>query len=99
MTKHRYFFLILILGALTALAPFSIDMYLPGFPGIARSFGVDTAHVSLSLSSFFIGISLGQALYGPLIDRFGRKPPLYGGLVLYLVAAAGCALAPSLNVL
>jgi MFS transporter, DHA1 family, multidrug resistance protein len=99
MTKRHFYFLVLILGAMTALAPFSIDMYLPGFPGIARTFGVDTAHVSLSLSSFFIGISLGQALYGPLIDRFGRKPPLYGGLVLYLVAAAGCALAPSLNVL
>jgi DHA1 family bicyclomycin/chloramphenicol resistance-like MFS transporter len=99
MTKHRYFFLILILGALTALAPFSIDMYLPGCPGIAKSFGIDTAHVSLSLSSFFIGISLGQALYGPLIDRYGRKLPLYAGLVLYLLSSAGCALAPSIDFL
>jgi DHA1 family bicyclomycin/chloramphenicol resistance-like MFS transporter len=99
MTKKRYYFLILILGALTALAPFSIDMYLPGFPGIARSFRIDTARVSLSLSSFFIGISLGQVLYGPLIDRFGRKPPLYAGLVLYLAASAGCAFAPSINFL
>lgn len=99
MTKQHYYFLILILGTLTALAPFSIDMYLPGFPGIAKSFGVDTAHVSLSLSSFFIGISCGQVIYGPLIDRFGRKPPLYAGLILYLVASAGCFCAQSLNVL
>jgi MFS transporter, DHA1 family, multidrug resistance protein len=99
MNKRRYFFLILILGSLTALAPFSIDMYLPGFPGIAKSFGIDTAHVSLSLSSFFIGISLGQALYGPLIDRFGRKPPLYAGLALYLLSSAGCAASPSINAL
>jgi DHA1 family bicyclomycin/chloramphenicol resistance-like MFS transporter len=99
MTKQHYYFLILILGTLTALAPFSIDMYLPGFPGIARSFGIDTAHVSLSLSSFFIGISFGQILYGPLIDRFGRKPPLYAGLILYLVASAGCSFAQSIDVL
>lgn len=99
MTKRRYYFLILILGALTALAPFSIDMYLPGFPGIARSFGIDTAQVSLSLSSFFIGISFGQVLYGPLIDRFGRKPPLYAGLLLYLGASAGCFFAPTIHLL
>ena len=90
MTKQRYFFTILILGSLTALGPFSIDMYLPGFPAIARSFHTTTAQVSLSLSSFFVGIALGQLLYGPLLDRFGRKKPLYVGLALYIVTSIGC---------
>jgi DHA1 family bicyclomycin/chloramphenicol resistance-like MFS transporter len=90
MTKQRYFLLILILGSLTALGPFSIDMYLPGFPDIAKSLHTTTENVALSLSSFFIGISAGQLLYGPLLDRFGRKPPLYFGLALYIVASIGC---------
>lgn len=90
MSKQRYFLLILILGSLTALGPFSIDMYLPGFPDIAKSLHTTTENVALSLSSFFIGISAGQLLYGPLLDRFGRKPPLYFGLALYIVASIGC---------
>ncbi|MDB4926892.1 multidrug effflux MFS transporter [Mucilaginibacter sp.] len=90
MTKQRYFFTVLILGALTALGPFSIDMYLPGFPAIAKSFHTTTAQVSLSLSSFFVGLAAGQLLYGPLLDRFGRKKPLYVGLILYIIASAGC---------
>lgn len=99
MVNNRYYVLILVLGALTALAPFSIDMYLPGFPAIAKSFGVSTGRVTLSLSSFFLGISLGQVLYGPLVERFGRKKPLYAGLFLYLLASAGCYFAPSIEVL
>ena len=90
MTSKRYFLLVLILGALTAIAPFSIDMYLPGFPAIAKSLDTTTTQVSLSLSGFFIGISAGQLLYGPLLDRFGRKKPLYIGMVLYIVASIGC---------
>lgn len=90
MTKQRYFSLILILGSLTALAPFSIDMYLPGFPAIARSLNTTTERVALSLSSFFIGISAGQLLYGPLLDKFGRKKPLYVGLSVYIIASIGC---------
>jgi DHA1 family bicyclomycin/chloramphenicol resistance-like MFS transporter len=90
MTKQRYFSLILILGTLTALGPFSIDMYLPGFPAIALDLHTTGARVALSLSSFFVGISAGQLLYGPLLDRFGRKPPLLLGLTLYVVASVGC---------
>lgn len=99
MTKQRYLFLILILGALTALGPFSIDMYLPGFPAIARSFHTSTSRVALSLSSFFVGISVGQLLYGPLLDRYGRKNPLYVGLILYIAASAGCFFSTSIEVL
>jgi DHA1 family bicyclomycin/chloramphenicol resistance-like MFS transporter len=90
MTKLRYFCLILLLGSLTALGPFSIDMYLPGFPAIAHNLHTTVARVALSLSSFFVGISAGQLLYGPLLDRFGRKRPLYFGLGLYVVASLGC---------
>lgn len=99
MTKQRYFFLILILGSLTAIGPFSIDMYLPGFPAIAKSLHTTTENVALSLSSFFIGISAGQLLYGPLLDRFGRKKPLYFGLTLYIIASLGCYTANSIQML
>jgi DHA1 family bicyclomycin/chloramphenicol resistance-like MFS transporter len=91
--------LIIILGLLSAIGPFSIDMYLPGFPSIAAHLHTTVAHISLSLSTFFIGISVGQFLYGPLLDRFGRKKPLYVGLFLYLLASIGCALAPTADAL
>lgn len=90
MSKTRYFKLILILGSLTALGPFSIDMYLPGFSGIAKDLNTTVANVSMTLSSYFIGISAGQLLYGPLLDRFGRKKPLFIGLLVYILASLGC---------
>ncbi|KAF2337105.1 multidrug effflux MFS transporter [Flavobacterium daemonense] len=91
MTTKKYIKLILILGSLTALGPFSIDMYLPGFSDIAKDLNTTVAKVSMSLSSYFIGISAGQLLYGPLLDRFGRKKPLFVGLMVYILAALGCA--------
>ena len=90
ITKKKYIKLILILGSLTALGPFSIDMYLPGFAGIAKDLNTSVANVSMTLSSYFIGISAGQLLYGPLLDRFGRKKPLFIGLLVYIVASLGC---------
>lgn len=84
------FFLIVLLGALTTISPFSIDMYLPAFEQIAKDFGTTPARVSLSLSSYFIGLAAGQLLYGPLLDRFGRKRPLYFGLTVYVLASIGC---------
>ncbi|MGV3640356.1 MAG: Bcr/CflA family efflux MFS transporter, partial [Adhaeribacter sp.] len=99
MTRKKYLTLILILGTLTALGPFSIDMYLPGFPAIARDLDTNVAGVSLSLSSFFIGISAGQLLYGPLLDRFGRKKPLYAGLTVYILSSLACAFASTLDAL
>jgi len=97
MTKQKYIALILILGSLTALGPFSIDMYLPGFAAIAKDLDTTVNQVSLSLSSYFIGISAGQLLYGPLLDRFGRKRPLYIGLSVYILASLGCALATDID--
>ena len=90
ITKKKYIKLILILGSLTALGPFSIDMYLPGFAGIAKDLNTSVANVSMTLSSYFIGISAGQLLYGPLLDRFGRKKPLFIGLLVYIAASLGC---------
>lgn len=90
ITKKKYIKLILILGSLTALGPFSIDMYLPGFAGIAKDLNTSVANVSMTLSSYFIGISAGQLLYGPLLDRFGRKRPLFIGLIVYILASLGC---------
>ena len=90
LSKKQYFKLILILGSLTALGPFSIDMYLPGFSGIAKDLNTTVANVSMTLSSYFIGISAGQLLYGPLLDRFGRKKPLFIGLLVYILASLGC---------
>ncbi len=96
MTKKQERSLILILGAVATLGPFSIDTYLPGFPDIARDLNTDIAKVSLTLTSYFIGISAGQLIYGPLLDRYGRKKPLIIGISLYLVAALGCMLAPGI---
>lgn len=96
---QKKFYLILILGLLTAIGPFSIDMYLPAFPEIAANLRTDVSRVMLSLSSFFVGISIGQLIYGPLLERFGRKKPLYVGLSLYLLASIGCAFAASVDAL
>ncbi|MBO9566609.1 MAG: multidrug effflux MFS transporter [Niastella sp.] len=99
MTKKRYYFLVVLLGALTTIAPFSIDMYLPGFTAIAKDLDTTVAEVALTLSGFFVGISLGQLLYGPLMDRFGRKRPLTLALILYIIATLGCAFSATLDML
>jgi DHA1 family bicyclomycin/chloramphenicol resistance-like MFS transporter len=99
MNKQRYLFLVLILGTLTALSPFSIDMYLPAFQDIAKSLHTTTSKVDLSLSGFFIGLAVGQLIYGPLMDRFGRKRPLYFGLSFYIIASVGCFLSSSVEML
>lgn len=91
--------LLLMLGSLIAFAPLSIDMYLPGLPDIAREFGVPAGVAQYTLAAYFVGMALGQVVYGPLADRFGRKPPLYAGLALYTVASLGCLWAPNVNAL
>ncbi|MGE5350691.1 MAG: multidrug effflux MFS transporter [Acidobacteriota bacterium] len=90
---------IYVLGFLTAIGPFSIDAYIPGFPAIAKDLATDIEHVTLSLTSYFIGISLGQLFYGPILDRYGRKKPLITGLFIYMASAIGCAFAPSIYLL
>jgi MFS transporter, DHA1 family, multidrug resistance protein len=94
-TRNANLLIILILGALSTVSPFSIDMYLPAFPQIASDLHTTQAAISLSVSGYFIGLAFGQLFYGPLLDRFGRKPPLYTGLSLFVLASLGCATARS----
>jgi DHA1 family bicyclomycin/chloramphenicol resistance-like MFS transporter len=91
--------LVLVLGALTALGPLSIDLYLPAFPSVARALGTSVAAVQLTLATYLVGLAVGQLVYGPLSDRYGRRPPLLAGLGLYVAGALACASAPSLAAL
>ena len=95
--SHNRLLIVLILGALSTISPFAIDMYLPSFPEVAADLHTSTARISLSISSYFAGLAVGQLLYGPLLDRFGRKPPLYSGLALFIVASLLCLCAPNVN--
>ena len=97
--ENRNRFILPLLGALCVVTPFAIDMYLPAFSNIAVEFHTTTAEISLSLSTYFVGFALGQLIYGPLLDRLGRKRPLYAGLSIYVACSIGCAFAPDLNTL
>ncbi|MCX2897117.1 multidrug effflux MFS transporter [Pseudomonas mandelii] len=88
---------ILILGALSAFAPLAIDFYLPAFPAMALAFGTDEQHVQVTLAAYFLGLSIGQLVYGPIADRFGRRVPLLTGVVLFTAASLACAFAPNLE--
>ena len=96
---HHSTRLTLILGALTAFPPLSIDIYLPSLPTLVRTFGTSDGAVQLTLPVFFLGLALGQLFYGPLSDRYGRRPALLVGIALYTLASAGCAAAPSIEAL
>jgi DHA1 family bicyclomycin/chloramphenicol resistance-like MFS transporter len=89
----------LILGLLSAIGPFAIDMYLPALPAIGASLGASTSAAQGSLMAFFIALGVGQIIYGPVSDQLGRKPPLYFGLALFAVGSVGCALAPDIHTL
>jgi DHA1 family bicyclomycin/chloramphenicol resistance-like MFS transporter len=91
--------LIVILGALTAFGPLSIDMYLPALPSLSREFGVSPSQTQLTLSACLLGLALGQTVAGPLSDALGRRRPLLVGLVAYALASLLCALAPSVGTL
>ena len=82
-----------VLGLLSAIGPFAIDMYLPALPSIGKSLGASVADVQASLTVFFIALALGQIIYGPVSDMVGRKVPLYFGIALFGLGSVGCALA------
>jgi len=95
----RFFKIALVLGLLSAIGPFAIDMYLPALPAIGASLGANSSGVQMSLTAFFLSLGLGQLLYGPVSDMVGRKPPLYFGLGLFAVTSVGCALATDIDTL
>ncbi|HVV39600.1 MAG TPA: multidrug effflux MFS transporter [Nitrobacter sp.] len=84
----------IVLGLLSAVGPFAIDMYLPALPSIAADLHASTAATQMTLTAFFLAIGLCQLAYGPVSDMVGRKPPLYVGLALFTAGSVGCALAP-----
>ncbi len=86
-----------VLGLLSAVGPFAIDMYLPAMPTIGGELGASVAGVQATLTAYFLAFGAAQLLYGPLADRFGRKPPLYAGLALFTLASIGCAMAPGIE--
>jgi len=91
--------LLIVLGALSAFGPLSLDMYLPALPALARDFAVSDAGVQLTLTSCLIGLAVGQLIAGPLSDRWGRRVPLLIGLAGYLAASVLCAFAPNVTAL
>lgn len=91
--------LVICLGIVAALAPLSIDMYLPTFPTIAREFHATEAQIQLTLSGYMAGFTLGQLAYGPLSDRFGRRRVLMSGILIYIAMSVLCALATSAETL
>src|SRR5580698_3138797 len=86
-SPRRMFWMVVLLGALAALGPFSIDTYLPAFPAIAKTYNTTVGAVEITLAVYFVGLSIGQLFYGPFADSLGRKPPLYVGLVMYVLAS------------
>ena len=91
--------LAVVLGVLSAIGPLAIDMYLPALPSIGQSLGSSLTAVQMSLLVYFLSLGIGQAIYGPLSDQIGRKPPMYFGLVLFIAGSIGCALAPNIQIL
>lgn len=96
-TKKDFIYLIIILGSIIAIGPLTIDIYLPAFGAIAKTFEAKESLVQLSLTTYFIGIAFGQILYGPIIDRYGKKPPLFFGLSLFFIASVACFYATSIE--
>jgi MFS transporter, DHA1 family, multidrug resistance protein len=98
-TAPSHALLIPLLGALAAFSPLSIDMYLPSFPLLVTEFGATPGQVQMTLSAFFVGFALSQLFYGPLSDRYGRKPLLMLGLSLYVLTSLLCVVSPRIEVL
>ncbi|MFZ0205356.1 MAG: MFS transporter, partial [Roseiarcus sp.] len=87
----------IVLGLLSAVGPFAIDMYLPALPTIAASLATSTGATQMTLMAFFVAFGVCQIAYGPVSDMVGRKPPLYFGLALFVLGSIGCAAAPTIG--
>lgn len=87
----------LVLGLLSCIGPFAIDMYLPAMPEIATALGTGVAAMQGTIMAYFIAFGLAQLVYGPWADRFGRKPPLYAGIAVFILGSVFCTLAPTVE--
>lgn len=87
----------LVLGLLSCIGPFAIDMYLPAMPEIATALGTGVAAMQGTIVAYFIAFGLAQLVYGPWADRFGRKPPLYAGIAVFILGSVFCTLAPTVE--
>ena len=96
-TQKAFLLLILVLGSVTAIGPLTIDMYLPAFSAIAQSFAAPENLVQLSLTTCFIGLALGQLFYGPIVDRFGKKLPLFVGLLIFVASSIACCFVSNIH--
>src|SRR5579859_5973392 len=99
MLRPGTFALTLLLSLLTGLGPLSMDMYLPSLPAIGEALHASTAQVQLTISSYLLGFAAGQILYGPISDRFGRRPVILVALVLYGIGSVFCAVTQSIETL
>jgi MFS transporter, DHA1 family, multidrug resistance protein len=97
VSRFRYLELLILLGTLQAFAPVSIDMYLPAMPVMEKVFHTSAGAVQITMVTFLVGFALGQSLYGPITDRFGRKPPLYVSMLLFVASSIACAESPSIR--
>ena len=87
----------LLIALLATIGPLGIDMYLPSIPAMAEALGSSEGAVQLSLMTFFVGLMLGQLIYGPLSDKYGRKPLIYVGLSIFVLTSIGCAFAQTIQ--
>jgi DHA1 family bicyclomycin/chloramphenicol resistance-like MFS transporter len=99
MLRPDTFALTALLALLTALGPVAVDMYLPSFPDIGRLLAASPATVQLTLSLYMVAYAIGQMVYGPLSDRYGRLPVMRVALLIYCAASLACALAPNIEML
>lgn len=90
---------IILLGAMTAMTPLSIDAYLPALPSLSRDLSASSSVAQLTLTALLAGLAIGQLVIGPISDRVGRRPPVFAGLVGFVLASLLCAVAPSIWVL
>ena len=95
--RDPLFRMALLLGLLSAVGPFAIDMYLPALPEVASDLKTTEARAALTLTSYFIAFGIAQMVYGPMADAVGRKPPLVIGVAIFLLASVAASLAPSIQ--
>ena len=99
MNRAQYIFLVLLIGGMSALNPVAIDSFLPAIPDIAKELAVDPGTIGITIGIYTLGTALGQLFYGPLSDRFGRKPLLVTGLTLYILTGLAASFAPTIELL